>query len=131
MPKTGTPHLFFLPSGQKAGIHGRLRLPLEWTGVNPSSTKVPMKVLAQTNPTITLKRLLPKRTFRYLLVKPRTSVPSTLEFMRVNNATVREGRSHRVWPPEVLRKFQMAEIVTDVQPQHYVLRDRSISPVSR
>ena len=90
-----------------------------------------MKVLAQTNPTITLKRLLPKRTFRYLLVKPRTSVPSTIEFMRVNNATVREGRSHRVWPPEVLRKFQMAEIVTDVQTQHYVLRDRSVSPVSR
>ena len=51
--------------------------------------------------------------------------------MRVNNATVREGRSHRVWPPEVLRKFQMAEIVTETQAPHYVLRDRSISPVAR
>jgi hypothetical protein len=90
-----------------------------------------MKVLAQKNPTISLKRLLPKRTFRYMLVKPLTSVPSTLEFMRVNHATVREGRSHRVWPPEVLRKFQTAEIVTKLQTQHYVLRDRSISPVSR
>ncbi len=90
-----------------------------------------MKVLAQKNSTISLKRLLPKRTFRYMLVKPQTSVPSTLEFMRVNNVTVREGRSHRVWPPDVLRKFQMAEIVTELQTQHYVLRDRSISPVSR
>jgi hypothetical protein len=55
-------------------------------------------------------------------------VPSAAEFMRVNNATVREGQTHRVWPPEVLRQFQMAEVVTsDVQ--HYVLRDRSISPV--
>ena len=90
-----------------------------------------MKVLAQKNQTISLKRLLPKRTFRYLLVNPRTSVPSTNEFMRVNNATVREGRSHRVWPPEVLRRFQTAEIITELQTQHYELRDRSISPVAR
>jgi hypothetical protein len=47
--------------------------------------------------------------------------------MRVNNATVREGRSHRVWPPEVLRKFQMAEVVTKLHTPHYVLRDSSIS----
>jgi len=50
--------------------------------------------------------------------------------MRVNNATVREGGSHRVWPPEVLRKFQMAEVVTELQAQHYVLRDRSITRVA-
>ena len=55
-------------------------------------------------------------------------VPSTAEFMRVNNATVREGQAHRVWPPEVLRQFQMAE-VTKSDVKHYVLRDRSISPV--
>ena len=55
-------------------------------------------------------------------------MPSAAEFMRVNNATVREGQTHRVWPPEVLRQFQMADVVkTDVQ--HYILRDRSISPV--
>lgn len=89
-----------------------------------------MKVLAQKNQTLAFS--LPKRrSLRYLLVNPRTSVPSTTEFMRVNNATVREGRSHRVWPPDVLRKFQMAEIVTELQTQHYVLRDRSISPVTR
>lgn len=49
--------------------------------------------------------------------------------MRVNNATVREGQAHRVWPPEVLRRFQTAEVVTTANVQHYLLRDRSISPV--
>jgi len=45
--------------------------------------------------------------------------------MRVNNATVREGRTHRVWPPEVLRQFQLADVIkNDVK--HYVVRDRSI-----
>lgn len=56
-------------------------------------------------------------------------VPSTEDFMRVNNATVREGQAHRVWPPEVLRQFHMAEVVTNTNVQHYVLRDSSISPV--
>ena len=91
-----------------------------------------MKLLAQTTQSVSLKLPLTKRRlFRYSLVKPNTAVPSTLEFMRVNNATVREGRAHRVWPPDVLRKFQTAEIITDLQTQHYVLRDRSISPVAR
>lgn len=99
-----------------------------------------MKVLAQQkNQTLSLEFPLTKsrrNTFSLLrrpfrLVNPRTSVPSTEDFMRVNNATVREGKSHRVWPPEVLRKFQMAEIVTELQTQHYILRDRSISPVTR
>jgi hypothetical protein len=114
----------------KTGIDPPLALPLEWTGVNPGSTKVPMKVLAPKKQTISLEFPLKKRrTWRFALVNPRTLVPSTLDFMRVNNATVREGRSHRVWPPDVLRKFQTAEIVTELQTPHYVLRDRSISPV--
>jgi hypothetical protein len=50
--------------------------------------------------------------------------------MRVNNATVREGRPHRVWPPEVLRKFPTAEIITELQTPHYVLRDSSITRLS-
>jgi hypothetical protein len=91
-----------------------------------------MKVLAQKIQTLAVEFPLTKRrTMRFALVNPRTSVPSTTDFMRVNNATVREGRSHRVWPPEVLRKFQMAEVVTELQTQHYVLRDRSITPVAR
>jgi hypothetical protein len=49
--------------------------------------------------------------------------------MRVNSATVREGRSGRVWPPDILRKFHSAEIITESSINHYVLRDRSISPV--
>ena len=90
-----------------------------------------MKLLAQKNQSLSLEFPVTKRrTFRYALVRPKTTVPSTVDFMRVNNATVREGRSHRVWPPEVLRKFQMAEVVKELQTPHYVLRDRSISRLS-
>jgi len=90
-----------------------------------------MKVLAQNQILSFQFPFVPRRSPKYSLVKPRTSVPSTAEFMRVNNATVREGRTHRVWPPEVLRKFQMAEIITELQTPHYVVRDSSITPVSR
>lgn len=91
-----------------------------------------MKALAQTNSILSLQIPLAKRrTLKYSLVRPRTSVPSTDDFMRVNNATVREGRAHRVWPPDVLRKFQTAEIIIEPQTPHYVLRDSSISRVSR
>ena len=90
-----------------------------------------MKVLAQANSILSMQFPLAKRrTPKYSLVRPRTSVPSTLEFMRVNNATVREGRTHRVWPPDVLRKFHTAEIITEMQTPHYVLRDRSITRLS-
>ena len=68
-----------------------------------------------------------RRPKLFSLVNRKTVVPSTEEFMRVSNATVREGRSHRVWPPEVLRQFQTAEVVTQTSVQHYITRDRSIS----
>ena len=90
-----------------------------------------MKALAQTNILSIQFPFTRRRPLKYSLVKPRTSVPSTNEFMRVNNATVREGRSHRVWPPDVLRAFQTAEIITELQTQHYVLRDRSITRIAR
>jgi len=91
-----------------------------------------MKVLAQANQILALQfPIVQRRAPKYSLVKPRTSVPSTTEFMRVNHATVREGRSHRVWPPDVLRKFQTAEIITELRTPHYVLRDSSITPVTR
>jgi len=90
-----------------------------------------MKVLAQANSILSMQFPLAKRrTLKYSLVRPRTSVPSTIEFMRVNNATVREGRTHRVWPPDVLRKFHTAEIVTELKTPHYVLRDSSITRLS-
>jgi len=91
-----------------------------------------MKVLAQANSILSIQfPLARRRTPKYSLIKSMTSVPSTLDFMRVNNATVREGRAHRVWPPDVLRKFQTAEIITELQTPHYVLRDRSITRVSQ
>ena len=87
-----------------------------------------MKVLAQANSILSMQFPLARRRVpKYSLVKSMTSVPSTLDFMRVNNATVREGRAHRVWPPDVLRKFQTAEIITELRAPHYVLRDSSIS----
>ena len=90
-----------------------------------------MKVLAQTSSILSMQfPLATRRAPRYSLVRPRTAVPSTDEFMRVNNATVREGRAHRVWPPDVLRKFQTAEIISELQTPHYVLRDSSISRLS-
>ena len=74
--------------------------------------------------------IAPKRRSRFFsLVNRKIMVPSAEEFMRVNNATVREGQAHRVWPPEVLRQFQMAEVVTNSNVEHYILRDTSISPV--
>jgi len=89
-----------------------------------------VNALAQQNSTVSFKLgFAPRRRPKlFSLVNRKTVVPSSVEFMRVSNATVREGRRHRVWPPEVLRQFQMAEVVSsDVQ--HYVVRDRSISPV--
>jgi hypothetical protein len=80
-----------------------------------------LKVLARKNQLISFPR--------FALVKSRITVPSSDAFMRVSNATVREGRSGRVWPPDVLRKFQLAEIITESSTNHYVLRDTSISPV--
>ena len=88
-----------------------------------------MRALAQQNQTISFKLGLTKRPRLFSLVNRKIVVPSSTDFMRVNSATVREGSTHRVWPPEVLRQFQMAEVVTKTDVQHYVLRDRSISPV--
>jgi hypothetical protein len=87
-----------------------------------------VRALAQQNSTLSFKLGVAKlRPRLFSLVNRKIQVPSTAEFMRVNNATVREGSTHRVWPPEVLRQFQMAELVNKTGVQHYVLRDRSIS----
>ena len=88
-----------------------------------------MRALAQQNPTVSFKLgLATKRRARlFSLVNRKIMVPSTEEFMRVNNVTIREGQAHRVWPPEVLRQFQMAEVVTNTAVQHYVLRESTIN----
>lgn len=56
---------------------------------------------------------------------------SDADFMRVSNATVREGESHRVWPPDVVQKFRMAKVITNSGTQHYVLRDATITRINR
>ena len=88
-----------------------------------------MRALAQQNPTVSFKLgIAPKRRPRlFSLVNRKIMVPSTEEFMRVNNATVREGQAHRVWPPEVVRQFQMAEVVTKTNVEHYILRESTIN----
>jgi hypothetical protein len=90
-----------------------------------------VNALAQQNSTVSLKLgLAPRRRPKlFSLVNRKVVVPSSAEFMRVSNATVREGRTHRVWPPEVLRQFQVAEVVTSSDVQHYVVRDRSVSRI--
>lgn len=62
-------------------------------------------------------------------IKKRLSVPSVVDVMRVNRATIREGESHRVWPPEILEKFRNADVITDKSAPHYVLRDISITRI--
>jgi hypothetical protein len=36
---------------------------------------------------------------------------STTDVIRVNRATVREGREHRHWPPEVVLTFMQADVI--------------------
>ena len=62
-------------------------------------------------------------------IKRRLSSLSVVDVMRVNRATIREGESHRVWPPEVLEKFRVADVITDKSAPHYVLRDLSITRI--
>ena len=62
-------------------------------------------------------------------IKRRLSLLSVVDVMRVNRATIREGESHRVWPPEILEKFRVADVITDRSAPHYVLRDISISRI--
>ena len=88
-----------------------------------------MNALAQQKQSVSFKLgFAPRRRPRlFSLVNRKTVVPSTAEFMRVSNATVREGRTHRVWPPDVLRQFELADVITNSGVQHYVVRERSIS----
>ena len=64
-------------------------------------------------------------------IRPRLTILNESDFMRVSNATIREGESHRVWPPDVLRKFHSADVIRNSGMKHYELRDVSITPVQR
>jgi len=53
-----------------------------------------------------------------------------MDVMRVNHATVREGESHRVWPPFIFQKFWSSEVITQTNVQHYQLRDANVRRIS-
>jgi hypothetical protein len=67
-------------------------------------------------------------TFSSPVARPRISIMSGLDFMRVSNATVREGESHCIWPYDVLVKLQQAEVITESSTSHYVVTDPHLRP---
>ena len=56
---------------------------------------------------------------------------SAEEFVRVDRATIREGRGHRFWPRHVLGSFLAAEVIKNSGVTHYVIHDPNITPVRR
>jgi hypothetical protein len=54
---------------------------------------------------------------------------SAHDVMRVNHATIREGMSHRIWPPHVLRQFNQAQVITKTSIKHYELKDVNLNRV--
>jgi hypothetical protein len=65
------------------------------------------------------------------IARPITRLPklTATDIVRVNHATIREGESHRVWPPSILRKFNSAEVITKTKTKHYELRDVNLTRV--
>lgn len=59
----------------------------------------------------------------------KTSRLSTLDILRVNHATIREGESHCVWPPMIVEKFKSARVITDKKVPHYELKDANLRRV--
>jgi hypothetical protein len=62
-------------------------------------------------------------------IKRRLSLLSVVDVMRVNRATIREGESHCIWPPDLLEKFRTADVITEKSAQHYVLREVNITRI--
>jgi len=59
------------------------------------------QVIRHREPEADLARLFPGRA------------PLTVtDVMRVSRATVRESAEHRHWPPDVVRKFMVADVIT-------------------
>ena len=54
---------------------------------------------------------------------------TAMQVTQVNHATIREGESHRIWPPNVLREFNRAEVITKSSVQHYELKDSNLNRV--
>jgi hypothetical protein len=74
-----------------------------------------------------LEAVAPKSAFGP--VRRRLSILTNADFMRVSSATVREGESHCIWPPDVLERFQLAEVITNTSVTHYVVNDSNINRV--
>ena len=62
-------------------------------------------------------------------VTRRLSSLNTVDVMRVNRATIREGESHCIWPPEIIEKFRTADVIRDTAAAHYVLREHTLTRV--
>jgi hypothetical protein len=60
-------------------------------------------------------------------LKKRLSLLSAVDVTRVNQVTIREGESHCVWPPDILRKFWSADVIKSDSTSHYVLRDGNVT----
>lgn len=54
---------------------------------------------------------------------------SQVDVMRVNWATIREGESHCIWPPDVIDKFSAADVITENSTSHYVLREINLTRI--
>ena len=54
---------------------------------------------------------------------------SQIDVMRVNWATIREGQSHCIWPPDVIEKFNSADVITEKATPHYVVREANVTRV--
>lgn len=62
-------------------------------------------------------------------LKRRLAQLSSVDVMRVNRATIREGESHCIWPPEILERFRSADVVTEKSVSHYTLREGTLTRV--
>lgn len=62
-------------------------------------------------------------------IKKRLSLLSSVDVMRVNRATIREGESHCIWPPDIVEKFRTADVITERSVSHYILRELNLTRV--
>lgn len=62
-------------------------------------------------------------------ITKRLSSLNTVDVMRVNRATIREGESHCIWPPEIIEKFRMADVIREAAAAHYVVREQTLTRV--
>jgi len=73
-----------------------------------------------------LESISPTATLSVTLVPRLTAMDVT----RVNHATIREGESHRVWPPSIFEKFWSSQVITETKVPHYQLKDANLRRVS-